>query len=62
MSKDWTPDELAAASEEMKAAGYMSYDEFCTALEEGLFTETPSLGHSGQLQLIENASDNNSIG
>lgn len=29
MSRDWTPNELAAASAAMKAAGYMSYEEFC---------------------------------
>lgn len=32
MSMDWTPDELAAVSTAMKAAGYMSYEEFCAAL------------------------------
>lgn len=31
MSKSWTPDELAAASSAMKAAGHMSYEEFCAA-------------------------------
>ena len=29
MSRDWTPDELAPVSTEMKAAGYMSYEDFC---------------------------------
>lgn len=32
MSRDWTPQELTAASEAMKASGHMSYDEFCEAL------------------------------
>ena len=32
MSKDWTPAELQAASEAMKAAGHLSYEEFCEAL------------------------------
>lgn len=32
LSRDWTPDELAAVSAAMKAAGYMSYEEFCAAL------------------------------
>lgn len=32
LSRDWTPDELAAVSAAMKAAGYMSYVEFCAAL------------------------------
>lgn len=31
MSKDWTPDELSAASAAMKVAGHMSYEEFCDA-------------------------------
>ena len=31
MSKSWTPDELAAASSAMKAAGHMSYEEFHAA-------------------------------
>lgn len=31
MSRDWTPDELAAASAAMKAAGHMSYEEFSDA-------------------------------
>lgn len=38
MSKDWTPDELEAASQMMKAAGNMSYDEFCEAIDNGYFT------------------------
>ena len=28
MSRDWTPEELQTASEAMKAAGHMSYEEF----------------------------------
>lgn len=32
MSREWTPDELAAVSAAMKAAGYMSYEEFCATL------------------------------
>lgn len=31
MSKSWTPEELAATSSSMKAAGHMSYEEFCAA-------------------------------
>lgn len=34
MSRDWTPDELTTASTAMKAAGQMSYEEFCTELEK----------------------------
>ena len=29
MSRDWTPEELQAASATMKAAGHMGYEEFC---------------------------------
>lgn len=35
MSKDWTPDQLRAASAAMKAAGHMSYEEFCAKLDSG---------------------------
>lgn len=31
MSRDWTPEELSAASAAMKAEGHMSYEEFCAA-------------------------------
>ena len=34
MSRDWTPEELAAASKAMKAAGHMSYEEFCDYLAD----------------------------
>lgn len=33
MSKDWTKEELARASEVMKANGFMSLEEFCEALD-----------------------------
>jgi hypothetical protein len=33
MSRDWTPEELQAVSAAMKAAGEMSYEEFCAELE-----------------------------
>lgn len=33
MSRDWTPEELQAASAAMKAAGHMSYEEFCEELD-----------------------------
>ena len=32
MSRDWTPEELQAASAAMIAAGHMSYEEFCREL------------------------------
>lgn len=37
MSKDWTPVELEAASQIMKASGNMSYEEFREALDKGYF-------------------------
>ena len=33
MSKDWTIEELQAASDAMKAMGFPSYEEFCAELE-----------------------------
>lgn len=33
MARDWTKEELKAASDAMKAMGFPSYDEFCEALE-----------------------------
>ena len=33
MSRDWTPEELQAASRAMKAAGHMSYEEMCAELK-----------------------------
>lgn len=40
MSKDWTPDELQAASKVMKEAGHLSYDEFCEELDRDGFDQT----------------------
>lgn len=33
MSRNWTPEELQRASQAMKAAGHLSYEEFCAELE-----------------------------
>ena len=42
MSRDWTPEELDAASAAMKAEGHMSYEEFCEELERtGALKNTP---------------------
>lgn len=60
MSRDWTPEELKTASQMMKAAGHMSYEEFCEAMDSGYFTAEPNLRRSSQLQLAESSSDNNS--
>ena len=45
MSKDWTQAELETASKEMKAAGYMSYEEFCEMLNSGKFKITSHAGN-----------------
>lgn len=37
MSRDWTPDELDAVSNAMKAAGQLSYAEFCEMLDRSVF-------------------------
>lgn len=37
MSKDWTPEELQAASKAMKDAGHLSYEEFCDRLDGDMF-------------------------
>lgn len=34
MSRDWTEAELKAASEQMKKAGHLSYEEFCSSIGE----------------------------
>lgn len=34
MSRSWTPEEVHKASEIMKAAGYIGYEEFCADLDE----------------------------
>lgn len=40
MSRSWTLEEHEAVGKAMKAAGYMSYEEFCEALDNGYFTIT----------------------
>lgn len=37
MSRDWTPEELEVVSKEMKAAGHLSYEEFCEQMNNGYF-------------------------
>ena len=34
MSRDWTKEELNAASEMMKQNGHMGFEEFCQAIEQ----------------------------
>lgn len=43
MSRSWTPEELAQVSAKMKAAGHMSYEEFCEHLEKHPPTITPQV-------------------
>jgi len=38
MSRDWTQEELQNVSKAMKAAGYLSYEEFCEHLNKAIFT------------------------
>ena len=47
MSRDWTPEELAATSAAMKAAGHMSYEEFCEELDRvGMTAKAPAAAGS----------------
>ena len=50
MSRDWTPEELQAASEAMKVAGHMSYEEFCEQLPRMLVVENAPAGAGNELQ------------
>lgn len=51
LSRDWTPEELAAASAAMKAEGHMSYEEFCEELERvGMVAKTAPLAAGNELQ------------
>lgn len=38
MSKDWTKEELQAASIAMKVARNMSYEDFCEEIKKSTFT------------------------
>lgn len=44
MSRDWTPEELQAASEAMEAAGQMGYEEFTARLIIADFARTQADG------------------
>ena len=50
MSRDWTPEELASASKAMKAAGYLSYEEFCAELDRTICIEADSHSPTEQLK------------
>lgn len=49
MSKDWTLAELETASKKMKAAGYMSYEEFCEMLNSGKFKMASHTGNASPI-------------
>lgn len=49
MSRDWTPSELQAASEAMKAAGHMSYEEFCAQFDAHGFNAEQSEDSAGRV-------------
>lgn len=57
MSKDWTPDEIQIASEIMKEAGHMGYEEFCEELDRVCFTVKPTDRAAGQLKPPVHAED-----
>jgi len=50
VSRDWTPKELRAASETMKAAGHMSYEEFCEQFPRMMVVENAPSGAGNELQ------------
>lgn len=41
MSRSWNKEELQAASQQMKAMGYLSYDEFCEELHNKQIIPSP---------------------
>ena len=53
MSRDWTPEELQAASREMKAAGHMSFEEFCEELERANQAGATSPGTTRKENIME---------
>lgn len=57
MSRDWTPDELQAVSQAMRAAGHMGYEEFCQALEDGTIRVEVISSPGGQLKPGAEAED-----
>lgn len=53
MSKSWNKEELKAASEAMKKAGQMSYEEFCEALAQNEYwTFLEKLRQSGKTNMF----------
>jgi shikimate 5-dehydrogenase len=57
MSKDWTPDELAAASAAMEAVGHMGYEEFCTELNRQARQQMDGFTADGMHWYLERASN-----
>ena len=50
MSRDWTPAEIQTASEAMKAAGHMGYEEFCEEFDRVGFVVKAADGSTVQLK------------
>ena len=48
MSRDWTPDELRAVSVAMKAAGHMSYEEFCESIHKAENADSSEIDAPGE--------------
>ena len=46
MSRDWTPDEIQAASKAMKEMGYLSYEEVCEIISSEAVATT-AIQHQG---------------
>lgn len=62
MSRDWTPEELAAASSAMKAQGNMSYEEFCNELNDpsrAIYTVKVTLADGNTITTRINGTPNN---
>ena len=53
MSRDWTPAELQAVSQAMKAAGHMSYEEFCEDLERAIHAGATRPGTTRKENIME---------
>lgn len=50
MSRNWTPEELAAVSAAMKAEGRMSYEEFYEELERAMMVAKAAPAAENELQ------------
>ena len=57
MSRDWTIEELQAASDAMKAMGFPSYEEFCAELEKMAQRKNSDLVYRYYIQVPHMTSD-----